>query len=172
MLQRLLQRPPQILKEAKKFIDKLTKQKTKGSQESNSASPPQEEKKIKIQPFEKKSKGKVSVQGSLFGANDLPPLTLLNRQVGEPVTGYSAEKLEEMSRLLEQKLKDFGVKIEVVAVNPGPVITRFEIQPAPGVKASKITNLAPRLGAFNGHGECTSCRGDSRKVCYGARNPQ
>jgi len=133
------------IEEAKKFIDKLTKQKTKGSQESNSASPPQEEKKIKIQPFEKKSKGKVSVQGSLFGANDLPPLTLLNRQVGEPVTGYSAEKLEEMSRLLEQKLKDFGVKIEVVAVNPGPVITRFEIQPAPGVKASKITNLAQDL---------------------------
>ena len=50
-----------------------------------------------------------------------------------------------MSRLLERKLFDFGVKVEVVAVSPGPVITRFEIQPAPGVKASKITNLASDL---------------------------
>tara|TARA_R110001583_G_scaffold380_7_gene3353 strand:- start:20209 stop:21621 length:1413 start_codon:yes stop_codon:yes gene_type:complete len=50
-----------------------------------------------------------------------------------------------MSKLLVQKLADFGVKIAVVAVAPGPVITRFEIQPAPGVKASKITNLAKDL---------------------------
>ena len=44
-----------------------------------------------------------------------------------------------------QKLADFGVKVEVTAVAPGPVITRFEIQPAPGVKASKISNLAKDL---------------------------
>ena len=50
-----------------------------------------------------------------------------------------------MSRLLEAKLKDFSVVAEVVEVNPGPVITRFEIQPAPGVKASKISNLAKDL---------------------------
>ncbi len=102
-------------------------------------------KKLKIEPFEKKSQGNSIVQGNLFEAGDLPSLSLLNRQQGEVVTGYSPEKLEEMSRLLEVKLKDFGVKIEVVAVNPGPVITRFEIQPAPGVKASKITGLAKDL---------------------------
>lgn len=104
-----------------------------------------EEKKIKIEPFEKKSKGTSSVQGKLFEPPQLPSLNLLSHEDGPQETGYSPEKLEEMSRLLEQKLSDFGVKIEVVAVNPGPVITRFEIQPAPGVKASKITNLASDL---------------------------
>ena len=98
---------------------------------------------IKIEPFEKKSQG--LAQGHLFEVGTLPPIALLNRQQGSHETGYSAEKLEEMSRLLEVKLKDFGVVIEVVAVNPGPVITRFEIQPAPGVKASKITGLARDL---------------------------
>lgn len=104
-----------------------------------------EDKKIKIQPFEKKSQGSGIVQGKLFEPAELPSLNLLSHEDGPQETGYSPEKLEEMSRLLEQKLKDFGVKIEVVAVNPGPVITRFEIQPAPGVKASKITNLASDL---------------------------
>ncbi len=104
-----------------------------------------EEKKIKIEPFEKKSQAVSSVQGKLFEPTQLPSLGLLSHQDGPQETGYSADKLEEMSRLLEQKLRDFGVKIEVVAVNPGPVITRFEIQPAPGVKASKITNLASDL---------------------------
>ncbi len=99
-------------------------------------------KKIKIQPFEKKSKGVSTIQGKMFSGDELPSIDLLVRQEGVTESGYSPEKLESMSRLLEQKLADFGVKIEVVAVNPGPVITRFEIQPAPGVKASKITNLA------------------------------
>ncbi|MBN3561326.1 DNA translocase FtsK 4TM domain-containing protein [Amphritea spongicola] len=58
---------------------------------------------------------------------------------------YTDEQLEQMSRLLESKLKDFGIVAEVVEVNPGPVITRFELQPAPGVKASRITNLAKDL---------------------------
>jgi len=106
---------------------------------------PELPKKIKIEPFEKKSKGKVSEQGSLFDAGELPSLSYLNRSEGDQETGYSAENLEDMSRLLERKLADFGVKIEVVSVSPGPVITRFEIQPAPGVKASKITNLAQDL---------------------------
>lgn len=109
------------------------------------AAPVEAEKKLKIQPFEKKSQSNGSVQGKLFEGSELPSLNLLSHQDGPQETGYSPEKLEEMSRLLEQKLKDFGVKIEVVAVNPGPVITRFEIQPAPGVKASKITNLASDL---------------------------
>src|SRR5699024_4068112 len=51
----------------------------------------------------------------------------------------------ELSRLLEAKLADFKVSAEVVAVQPGPVITRFEIQPAPGIKASRITGLAQDL---------------------------
>jgi len=75
----------------------------------------------------------------------IPPLELLDPPELNTDTGYSLDEIEQMSRLLESKLKDFGVIAEVVEVNPGPVITRFEIQPAPGVKASKITNLAKDL---------------------------
>jgi len=74
----------------------------------------------------------------------LPALDLLEN--APPVVGgYSAEALEAMSRQVELKLRDFGVEVQVVAVHPGPVITRFELEPAPGVKASRITGLAKDL---------------------------
>ncbi|MBR9828714.1 MAG: DNA translocase FtsK [Oceanospirillales bacterium] len=75
----------------------------------------------------------------------LPSLDLLDPPAEQHQDGYSEDDLEQMSRLLETKLKDFGVVAEVVEVNPGPVITRFELQPAPGVKASKISNLSRDL---------------------------
>lgn len=75
----------------------------------------------------------------------LPSLDLLDPPQLQTDQGYTEEEVEQLSRLLEQKLNDFGVVAEVVEVNPGPVITRFEIQPAPGVKASKISNLARDL---------------------------
>ncbi|NRP36420.1 DNA translocase FtsK [Marinobacterium sp. xm-d-579] len=75
----------------------------------------------------------------------IPSLDLLDPPEIQTDQGYTEEELEHLSRLLEQKLNDFGVVAEVVEVNPGPVITRFEIQPAPGVKASKISNLAKDL---------------------------
>ncbi len=75
----------------------------------------------------------------------LPSLELLDPPSQQQQQGYSEDDLEQMSRLLEAKLNDFGVKAEVVEVNPGPVITRFELQPAPGVKASKISNLSRDL---------------------------
>lgn len=87
-------------------------------------------------------------QGNLFrvGAVDgLPALHLLDDQVIDKSKGYSSDDLEAMSRLLELKLKDYGVVAEVVAVFPGPVITRFEIQPAAGVKVSRISGLAKDL---------------------------
>ena len=74
----------------------------------------------------------------------LPPLNLLDNPTDQKA-GYSAEALEAMSRQVELKLKDFGITVDVVAVHPGPVITRFELQPAPGIKASRITNLAKDL---------------------------
>ncbi len=74
----------------------------------------------------------------------LPELSLLDMPVSR-VGGYSVEALEAMSRQVELKLKDFNIEVEVVAVHPGPVITRFELQPAPGIKASRITNLAKDL---------------------------
>ncbi|MDR0780902.1 MAG: DNA translocase FtsK 4TM domain-containing protein [Pseudomonadales bacterium] len=87
-------------------------------------------------------------QGKLFDmpiVGDLPPLDLLNPWERNKKFGYSTEALEAMSRLLEIKLKDFGIDIEVVAINPGPVITRFEVQPAPGIKVSRISNLVKDL---------------------------
>ena len=75
----------------------------------------------------------------------LPQISILDQPDLNKRKGYSNEALEAMSRLLELKLKDFGVDAEVVAVQPGPVITRFEIQPAAGVKVSRISNLVKDL---------------------------
>ncbi len=74
----------------------------------------------------------------------LPPLKLLDeaRHDAEQVT---AETLEFTSRLIEKKLSDFGVSVKVLAAYPGPVITRYEIEPAVGVKGSQIVNLVKDL---------------------------
>ncbi len=74
----------------------------------------------------------------------LPPLHLLD-QPTQQVEVVSADTLEFTSRLIERKLKDFGVEVKVVAAYPGPVITRYEIDPAVGVKGSQITNLMKDL---------------------------
>ena len=87
-------------------------------------------------------------QGNLFrvsAVDGLPALHLLDDSASDQKRGYSPDDLEAMSRLLELKLKDYGVDAEVVAVFPGPVITRFEIQPAPGIKVSRISGLAKDL---------------------------
>jgi len=74
----------------------------------------------------------------------LPPLHLLDP--APPVTEtVSAETLEYTSRLIERKLADFGVQVKVLAALPGPVITRYEIEPAVGVKGAQIVNLARDL---------------------------
>jgi len=72
---------------------------------------------------------------------ELPALSLLNDPPPR-IEGYSTESLEAISRLVEIKLRDFGVEVEVVAVHPGPVVTRFELRPAAGVKVSQITGLS------------------------------
>ena len=75
---------------------------------------------------------------------ELPPLSLLDDpEIKE--AGYSNDSLEAMSHLVELKLKDFGIDVSVKSVSPGPVITRFELDPAPGVKVSQIANLAKDL---------------------------
>jgi len=86
-------------------------------------------------------------QGNLFDApvtGDLPKLHLLD-EATKSDKGFSEESLEGMSRLLEMKLQDFNISAEVVSVLPGPVVTRFEIQPAAGVKVSRISGLAKDL---------------------------
>jgi S-DNA-T family DNA segregation ATPase FtsK/SpoIIIE len=79
------------------------------------------------------------------GLRELPPLSLLDPPDKQKAPQFSKQSLESMSRLLEKKLLDFGIEAQVVAVHPGPVITLFEIEPAAGVKASQITNLARDL---------------------------
>jgi len=75
---------------------------------------------------------------------ELPPLALLD-QVKKSEGGYTKEALEAISKLVEIKLRDFGIDVEVVAVYPGPVVTLFELQLAPGLKVSRITNLSKDL---------------------------
>jgi DNA segregation ATPase FtsK/SpoIIIE, S-DNA-T family len=74
----------------------------------------------------------------------LPPLSLLD-EADAPVDTISAETLEFTSRLIERKLLDFNVQVKVLAAYPGPVITRYEIEPAVGVKGSQIVNLIKDL---------------------------
>jgi DNA segregation ATPase FtsK/SpoIIIE, S-DNA-T family len=74
----------------------------------------------------------------------LPPLKLLDEPEKEQES-VSAETLEFTSRLIEKKLSDFGVAVKVLAAYPGPVITRYEIEPAVGVKGSQIVNLIKDL---------------------------
>ncbi len=86
-------------------------------------------------------------QVSLFNDipdTNLPPLNLLDEPPAVQET-VSVQTLEYTSRLIEKKLADFGVEAKVVAAYPGPVITRYEIEPATGVKGSQIVNLARDL---------------------------
>jgi len=101
-----------------------------------------------IKPVQKSERVEREKQVPLFevpaGSGELPPLKLLDPAESTTIA-YNKETLETLSRLLEKKLLDFDIEAQVVAVHPGPVITRFEIDPAPGVKASQITNLAKDL---------------------------
>jgi len=90
-----------------------------------------------------KERQNVLFQG-MPGDSPLPPLSLLDEAPPAQET-VSIETLEFTSRLIEKKLSDFGVEAKVVAAYPGPVVTRYEIEPATGVKGSQIVNLARDL---------------------------
>ncbi|MEW6707725.1 MAG: DNA translocase FtsK 4TM domain-containing protein [Pseudomonadota bacterium] len=75
----------------------------------------------------------------------LPQVDLLDAAPSRQEATVTPESLEMTSRLIEKKLRDFGVEVRVVAASPGPVITRYEIEPATGVKGSQIVNLAKDL---------------------------
>lgn len=86
-------------------------------------------------------------QVSLFATlpdSPLPPLHLLDEPKGE-IEVQSAETIEFTSRLIERKLMDFGIEVKVLAAMPGPVITRYELEPAAGVKGSQVLNLSKDL---------------------------
>ena len=71
----------------------------------------------------------------------MPDTSLLDRALDDG-DSLTKDELNQLADLLESKLDEFGVEAKVVSVLPGPVVTRFEIQPAPGTKASKITNIS------------------------------
>ena len=103
---------------------------------------------VKIEPppapvVEKSERAKREQQIPLFHVADgtgIPPLSLLDDPKPQP-KGYDEDTLETISRQIEFKLKDFRIEAQVVGAYPGPVITRFEIEPAPGVKVSQISSL-------------------------------
>ena len=103
---------------------------------------------VRIEPpppaaVEKSERAKREQQIPLFHVSDgsgIPPLSLLDDPKPQP-KGYDEGTLETISRQIEFKLKDFRIEAQVVGAYPGPVITRFEIEPAPGVKVSQISSL-------------------------------
>ncbi len=113
---------------------------------------PQKKPKVKIAPalkaVETGERERKEAQIDLFDGESfngaLPPLSLLEKR-DIKVKGYSQADLEEMSRQVEDVLQDYNIVAEVVAVHPGPVITRFELQLAAGVKVSRISGLAKDL---------------------------
>ncbi|MFM9975845.1 MAG: DNA translocase FtsK 4TM domain-containing protein [Beijerinckiaceae bacterium] len=83
-------------------------------------------------------------QPDLLGRDtyELPPLSLLNEAKRNTVITISEDALEQNARLLEGVLEDFGVKGEIINVRPGPVVTLYELEPAPGTKSSRVIGLA------------------------------
>ena len=101
----------------------------------------------KLQVKEPSKREEKERQQPLFETPDAPGMpTLSLLDLPKAVTaGYSEDVLQALSRLVELKLKDFGVEVQVVEVQPGPVVTRFELQPAAGIKVSRISGLAKDL---------------------------
>lgn len=95
-----------------------------------------------VKPQKPKTPAKKITSDIIVPPGTVPPLNLLDAP--PPVEGkaFSDVSFEELSHLVEQRLSDFGVTTKVVAVHPGPVITRFELDLAPGIKVSKISGLA------------------------------
>jgi len=99
---------------------------------------------VSIPKSERAEKEKQAPLFSDIEDTDMPPLALLDEAPPAQET-VAVETLEFTSRLIEKKLSDFGVEAKVVAAYPGPVVTRYEIEPATGVKGSQIVNLARDL---------------------------
>lgn len=81
----------------------------------------------------------------IISTDTLPSLDLLDKPQHAKNAGYSTPELDELAREIEQRLLDFDIEAYVVAVHPGPVITRFELELAPGIKVSRVTSLVKDL---------------------------
>ncbi len=95
---------------------------------------------------EKQPKTKANPQGRLdlavAGEHQLPPMTLLAQPSVSRLEQVNEEALEQNARMLESTLEDFGVNGEIVKVRPGPVVTLYELEPAPGTKSSRVIGLS------------------------------
>ncbi len=129
----------------------LAKQKKAEKNPSEKSPESKPGRKLKIEPIfrscRKSERVEKDKQTHLFkhdAIDGLPSLSLLDAP--KPFAHVtSPESLERTSRLIEEKLSDYNIQVEVVSVSQGPVITRFEIQLAPGIKVSQITNLSKDL---------------------------
>lgn len=126
----LLDRSKRMQRDAQEFAEPLVVPVVKKPVVVTRVEPPRERKKIEIDP------------GIKLEPGTLPPLSLLNAPAPAAEKAFANISFEELSMLVEQRLADFGVEAKVTAVLPGPVITRFELDLAPGIKVSKITGLA------------------------------
>lgn len=143
-LKSLLSKPVNINIKAESIKNKIDK-KLPERKVQHKASKPKIEK--TAPPIEEGKKASTERQSKLFDTSSdslLPSLDLLDEASNEKY-GNSQESLEALSRLLELKLKDFGIDATVEEVLPGPIVTRFEINPAPGVKVNQISNLSKDL---------------------------
>ena len=143
-LKSLLSKPVNINSKAETVKNKIDK-KLPEREAQHKASKPKIEK--TAPPIEEGKKASTERQSKLFDTSSdslLPSLDLLDEASNEKY-GNSQESLEALSRLLELKLKDFGIDATVEEVLPGPIVTRFEINPAPGVKVNQISNLSKDL---------------------------
>lgn len=102
--------------------------------------------KPQTKPLQPSTRAKAEAQPNLFAEDssdfELPPLSLLANPSTIQRHHLSDEALEENARMLESVLDDYGVKGEIVSVRPGPVVTMYELEPAPGLKASRVIGLA------------------------------
>ena len=123
-----------------------------------------------IQKSERVEREKQQILFEEIPDSELPPLSLLDESPVQ-VDNVSADTLEFTSRLIERKLKDFGVEVKVVAAYPGPVITRYEIEPALGVKGSQIVNLSKDLNRALGTQALRVVETIPGKTCMGLEVP-
>ncbi len=105
--------------------------------------PPAPKPVVIVRPEPVKEKKKIELDPNIrMEPGELPAFELLNPPQPSNEKAFSDISFEALSSLVEQRLADFGVEVKVVAVHPGPIITRFELDLAPGIKVSKITGLA------------------------------
>lgn len=125
--------PPAIISEESKKVRKRSLSRIEPQTRSPEVKPPPQQLPLPLRP------APTTITGSL------PPIEILDPPEKPTAKGYSNEDLERLSREVELRLQDFGIDVQVVAVHPGPVVTRFEMQLAAGVKVSRISTLAKDL---------------------------